>query len=170
MLWEPRKRLLFLRGDMMAGEGCQGGWQMILAARFAHIPTPPLTLPRDCWGGQRGAMEIWKTASPGYGWHCGLAVQGTGESAAYADICPALGTGGVWLGKEGIMRGLGVSARLWILGLLRVWGGIGHGPPLPRSSQGSDRGIRWGLGQRWATVGGGSAAAAPIWAGSRLRA
>ena len=23
-----------------------------------HIPTPPLTLPRDCWSGQRGAMEM----------------------------------------------------------------------------------------------------------------
>ena len=37
-----------------------------------HIPTPPLTLPRDCWGGQRGAMEIWKTACWGYERSCGL--------------------------------------------------------------------------------------------------
>ena len=111
MLWEPRKRLLFLWGYMMAGEGCQRGWQMILAARFAHIPTPPLTLPRDCWGGQRGGMEIWKTASPGYGWHCGLAVQGMGLIGGSRRYMPSVGHGrGLAWERRNYARAGGIGA------------------------------------------------------------
>ena len=80
-----------------------------------------------------------------------LGVQGTGESAAHADICPA-GCRGGWAGEEEIRLALGVLARLRTLGLLLLRGGLGHGPPLPRSSQGSDRGIWLPLGHRWAVA------------------
>ena len=78
-------------------------------------------------------------------------MQGTGESAAHADICPALGYGVVRLGKKDADEVVGGLRRYELgegcgRGLLRVWVGLGQRLPYRRSSQGSDRGIRWGLG------------------------
>ena len=42
------------------------------------------------------------------------------------------------------------KGRLRIRGLLVVRGGLGYGPPLPQSSQGSDCGNGWAIGQWWA--------------------
>ena len=56
----------------------------------SHIPTV-------------GAADHGNDGKPLAGAKCGLAdlgVQGTGESAAYADRGPALGYGAVWLRKK----------------------------------------------------------------------
>ena len=87
--------------------------------RFTHIPTPPLTLPRDCWGGQRGGMEIWKTASPGYRWHCGFEVllQADRRQSRYK-LGEGCGRGLAWEREIGLVRL--AKGRLRILGLLRL--------------------------------------------------
>ena len=105
-----------------------------------HIPTPPLTLPRGCWGGQRGAMEIWKTASPGYRWHCGF----RGMLRGIRRLTPIWAGCRVqaWLGwrRRKLVCGRGYWLGRGLRGCCCCGGGIGHGPPLPQSSQGSDRG------------------------------
>ena len=62
---------------------------------------------------------------------------GTELSAAHADMDPTSGYGAVGLGRVGIIWSRVAKGWLRIRGLLLLWGGIGYGPSLPRSSQGS---------------------------------
>ena len=71
---------------------------------------------------------------------------GVGVGGGRADNCSVLGLGVGWLGKREIGLAAVVLVGLRILRLLVVRGGLGHGPPLPRFSQGSNRGIWRGLG------------------------
>ena len=118
------------------------GWLRIRATRF---PTFPHALRAHGNDGKPLVGAIGGLADSG--------VQGTGESAAHADICPALGYGVVRLGKKdadevvggcadtgpmqgtgavrlekGIRLALAAPAGLRILRLL-LWDGLGHRLP-----------------------------------------
>ena len=89
-----------------------------------------------------GSAAAWKYGKPLAGATRGLADSGeyygaVGGSRRYE---PNIGLWGGWAWEEEIMRGSGALAQLRILGLLLLRGGLGYEPPLPRSSQGSDRG------------------------------
>ena len=117
-----------------------------------------------CGSGQRGlptfphrraSRALWKYGKPLVYGISGLAdsgvldTNGPDGSRRYLSSVGLEG-GSAWEGE--IMLGLGVLVGLRILGLLLLRGGLGYGPPLPRSSQGSDRGIRCALGYRWAVA------------------
>ena len=96
-----------------------------------------------------GSAALWKYGKPlvqGIGGIADLGVRGTDRPAAYADICPASGARVVGLGKRKFdwrWGGTGAATDSNVAaakGLRWAWG------LSPRFSQGSDRGIRWGLG------------------------
>ena len=100
MLWEPRKRLLFLWGGIAAGEGCQRGLADDSGSAVyphshtaAHAASRMLGRAARRYGNMENRLLVLLVA---------LRIRGdaTGVSAAHADICPALGYGVVGLEKK----------------------------------------------------------------------